>query len=264
MPRFCANISWLFKEHAPLDRVAVAMDAGFDGIEVQFPYADGSAADWARAVQAAGAGVGVINVPPGDLMQGGAGLNTSRARQGAYRDAVRQAVEYAAALGAYCVNVIGGPPLPDDSHDQAWGAFVENLAFAAEALAPHGVRVVTEPMNPVDRPDWVCNSLDRGLAAIDAAGHPALGIEFDLYHMQIGEGCALSALRRHLPRVGHVQIADFPGRHEPGTGALDFPAIYAALDQGGYAGWTGAEYLPGGQTGTGLAWLTQRKQASNI
>lgn len=255
MPRFCANISWMFKEHAPLDRVAAAVDAGFDGIEVQFPYDDGSATAWAKAVKDAGAGVGVINLPPGDLMQGGAGLNTSRARQPAYRDAVKQCVEYATAMGAYCVNVIAGPPLPGDSPAQAWGAFVENLAFAAEALAPHGINVVTEPMNPVDRPGWVCNTLALGLAAIDAAGHPALGIEFDLYHMQVGEGCALSALRRHLKRVGHVQIADFPGRHEPGTGALDFPAIYAALDQGGYAGWTGAEYFPAGATTAGLAWL---------
>ena len=255
LPRFCANISLLFTERPMLDRPAAARAAGFAGIEIQFPYAEASPDAWQRLVEREGLGVGVVNFPVGDLMQGGSGLSTLRERRAAFRAGVAEAKDYAAALRPYAMNVLAGPPTQEAARDECLQVIAENLAYAAAELAPLGVRVVTEPLNAQDRPGWLLNTSADAMTAIGLAGHANLGIQYDLYHMHIMGDDLIPTMRRLLPRIHHVQFADAPGRHEPGTGVLDFPALFAAIDAMGYAGWVGAEYVPSGRTVDSLHWL---------
>lgn len=255
LPRFCANISLLFTELPMLERPAAARAAGFPGIEIQFPYAEAPPDAWRRLLEGEGLGVGVVNFPVGDLMQGGFGLSTVRERQAAFRAGVAQAKYYAAAMRPYAMNVLAGPPPGEAVRDDCLKVLAENLAYAAAELAPLGVRVVTEPLNAQDRPGWLLNTSADAMAAIALAGHANLGIQYDLYHMHIMGDDLIPTMRRLLPCIHYIQFADAPGRHEPGSGVLDFPALFAAIDAMGYAGWVGAEYVPSGRTGDSLLWL---------
>ena len=247
----------LFTERPMLDRPAAARAAGFPGIEIQFPYVEASPEVWRRLVQREGLGVGVVNFPVGDLMQGGPGLSTLRERQAAFRAGVAQAKDYAAAMRPHAMNVLAGPPPEPSSRDDCLKVLAENLAYAAAELAPLGVRVVTEPLNAKDRPGWLLNTSADAMTVIGLAGHANLGIQYDLYHMQLMGDDLIATMRRLFPVIHHIQFADAPGRHEPGTGVLDFPALFAAIDAMDYAGWVGAEYGPGGRTEDSLHWLAR-------
>jgi len=257
MPRFCANISMLFAERPVLERPAAARAAGFAGIEIQFPYDEATPETWQRVLERGGLGVGVVNFPVGDLMQGGLGLSTMRDRQTAFRAGVAQAKDYAAAMRPYAMNVLAGPPPGEAERDDCLKVLAENLAYAAAELAPLGVRVVAEPLNTRDRPGWLLGTSTDAMIAVALAGHANLGIQYDLYHMHIMGDDLLATMRRLLPRVHHIQFADAPGRHEPGTGTLDFPALFAAVDAMGYRGWVGAEYSPSKRTEDTLHWLAK-------
>ncbi len=256
MPRFSANISMLFAERAWLDRPAAAAAAGFGAIEIQFPY-DWPADDWRRAIEAAGLAVSVINLPVGDMLAGGPGLAATPGRQAEFRAAVETARDVAAALRPANVNVLPGYP---ERHGHERGrcldTLAENLRLAADIMGGIGVGTVVEAVNTVDRPGFLLSNSEQALDVIDRAGHDNLALEHDLYHMDIMEGRLIARLEEIAPRIGHVQFADNPGRHEPGTGTIDFPAVFAALDRLGYGGWTAAEYLPSRTTEETLGWMT--------
>ena len=256
MPRFSANISMLFAERAWLDRPAAAAAAGFGAIEIQFPY-DRPADDWRRAIEAAGLAVSVINLPVGDMLAGGPGLAATPGRQAEFRAAVETARDVAAALRPANVNVLPGYP---ERHGHERGrcldTLAENLRLAADIIGGIGVGTVVEAVNTVDRPGFLLSNSEQALDVIDRAGHDNLALEHDLYHMDIMEGRLIARLEEIAPRIGHVQFADNPGRHEPGTGTIDFPAVFAALDRLGYGGWTAAEYLPSRTTEETLGWMT--------
>jgi hydroxypyruvate isomerase len=254
MPRFSANISMLFTELDPLDRVAAARDAGFGGIEIQFPY-DLDLELLTRVVERTGASVSAINVPAGDLPQGGQGMACIPGREAAFREAVVLARRYAEALKPANVNVLAGCPPPGADRVRCRETLVGNLRHAADAMAEIGVTLVIEAINSRDVPGFFLTRGAEAVAVLDMAGHPNIALQHDLYHRQIMEGDLVPSLERLMPRIGHVQFADTPGRHEPGTGEINFPNVFAALDRLGYEGWTAAEYRPSGRTEDSLGWL---------
>jgi hydroxypyruvate isomerase len=254
MPRFSANISMLFLEHALLDRPAAAAAAGFPAIEIQFPY-EAAAEDWAAAIQAAGVKVAVFNFPIGDLLTGGPGLASMPGRQAAFQAAVAEGARYADLLKPLNVNVLAGWPPADLGRAACLEALAENLAFAAAQMADRGMGVTVEAVNTRDRPGYFLSTTDQALDAVTRAGAANLGLEHDFYHMQIMEGDLVPTLERALPRIRHLQFADTPGRHEPGTGEINFPFLFAAIDRLGYAGYVGAEYVPTGRTEATLGWM---------
>ena len=259
MPRFSANISMLFAERPWLDRPAAAAAAGFGAVEIQFPY-DRPAAEWQRAIEAAGLAVSVLNLPVGDMVEGGPGLAATPGREAGFRRAAETARDVAAALRPRNVNVLAGyPELHGHRRARCLDTLAENLRVAAELMGEIGIGVVVEAVNTVDRPGFLLSTSEQALDAIDRAGHANLALEHDLYHMDIMEGRLIPRLEEIAPRIGHVQFADNPGRHEPGTGAIDFPAVFAALDRLGYDGWAAAEYRPSRTTGETLGWMTGRQ-----
>ena len=255
MPRFAANISMLFAERDWLDRPAAAAAAGFEAIEIQFPY-DRPAEDWRRAIEAAGLAVSVLNLPVGDMLTGGPGLAATPGRKAEFRRAVETARGVAAALRPGNVNVLAGyPERHGFERARCLETLAENLLVAADAMGEIGIGVVVEAVNAVDRPGFLLTTSAEALEAVDMAGHGNLALEHDLYHMDIMEGGLIPRLAEIVGRIGHVQFADNPGRHEPGTGAIDFPAVFAALDRLGYEGWTAAEYRPSRRTEETLGWM---------
>ena len=256
MPRFSANISTLFGEHDLLDRVAAAADCGFGAFEVQFPY-DIPIESWVRAKKHAGISVSVINLPVGDLMEGGPGLAAVPGREGQFRAAVAEAHLYAEALNPHCINLLAGiAPAKFDISD-CRATLHQNTRYAAEALGPLGVRVVVEPINTRDRPGFLLPTSIQALSLIETVGHSALGLQCDLYHMHMMGEALVETLTRLMPRIGHIQFADSPGRHEPGTGEIDFSNVFSSIDELAYPGWVAAEYLPTRATKDTLQWLQE-------
>lgn len=254
MPRFSANISMLFAERDWLDRPKAAADAGFGAVEIQFPY-EHPPDVWAKAIRVAGLDVAVFNLPVGDMLSGGPGLAAMPGREAAFADAVEEAKPYAAALAPRNVNVLAGWPPADMDREHCMDTLAGNLGRAAAAFADLGVRVVVEAVNSRDRPGYFLTRSRDAVAAIERAGHSNLGIEYDLYHMQIMEGDLVPTIRALHERIGHIQFADTPGRHEPGTGEINFPFVFEALDGLGYDGWVGAEYVPSRRTEETLGWM---------
>lgn len=259
MIRFAANLSMLFLEVPALERPAAARRAGFDAVEIQFPY-DHEPARWRDALRAAGVELALCNVPAGDLTSGGPGLAGVPGREAAFREAVAHAARVAQVLRPRRVNVLAGCPGPEHGRERCLDALAANLAHAAQVMAGLGIGVVTEAVNTVDRPGYLIDTTRAALDAIDRAGHANLGIQYDLYHMQIMEGDLIRSLRTHCARIGHIQFADNPGRHEPGTGEIHFANVFAALDELPYDGFVGAEYVPSARTEDTLAWLQGRRR----
>ncbi len=244
----------LFCERPVLDRLAAARDAGFGAVEIQFPYEVGLDAI-AAAQTRTGLPFAVMNFPVGDLMDGGPGLAAMPGREQAFQDGVAEAKLFAEVLRPRNVNVIVGWPPAELGRDACLATLIGNLRYAAAAMADIGVTVTVEPVNTRDRPGYFLSRSAEGIAAIDAAGHDNLAIEYDLYHMQIMEGDLVPTLERIIDRIGHIQFADTPGRGEPGTGEINFPFVFDAIDRLGYDGWIGAEYNPSGRTEDSLGWL---------
>ena len=256
MPRFSANISKLFGEHDILDRVTAAADCGFGAFEVQFPY-DIPIESWVRVKKQAGIAVSAINLPVGDLMAGGPGLAAVPGREGQFRAAVAEARLYAEALDPHCVNLLAGIAPEKLEIRDCRDTLQHNTRYAAEALAPLGVRVVVEPINTRDRPGFLLPTSIQALALIKMVGHSALGLQCDLYHMHMMGEALAETLTRFMPHIGHIQFADSPGRHEPGTGEIDFSKVFSRIDELGYSGWVAAEYVPTRDTKNTLQWLQE-------
>ena len=252
MLKFSANISVLFRELPLLERFAAARESGFGAVEIQVPY-EAPAAALAAAAQAAGIPVVLINAPMGpDRSPGMACRPEHRAL---FRAELDRAVEYATTLAVPCVNVLAGRAAADERAD-CLAQLSENLALAATALAAAGARVLLEPINALDVPDYCVPSFELA-ARILASLEGRAGMQFDIYHAARLGLAPEAAFEQHAHLVTHVQFADAPGRHEPGNGTLPFEHIFGAIERSGYRGWLGAEYHPSGATVASLGWLRQ-------
>ena len=252
--KIAANLSLLFGELPLLVRIRAAAAAGFDGVEIQFPY-ELPALQLKEALARAGLPLRLINLPAGDLMSGGPGLAAVPVRQADYDAALQQALSYAAMVRPACVNVLPGRLAEGVSREQALACLSANLRQTAEAFAVLGIQVLCEAINPLDMPGFLLNTPQQLDEVLRAVNHPNLLVQFDIYHMA-RQGLDIPAgLQLLAGRIGHVQFADCPGRGEPGTGQLDFAALLQTLQASGYHGWLGAEYKPSRPTEQTLAWL---------
>jgi hydroxypyruvate isomerase len=254
MPRFAANLSYLFAEHDFLDRFAAARRAGFSAVEFHFPYAY-SATRLAELASAADVGVVLFNLPAGNWADGERGIACHPARMGEFQEGVGLAIDYAKALGVARLNCLAGLHPEGVATDRARLTLLENLRFAAMALARENISLVIEPINTRDMPGFFVSTPRQALALIDAVGNDNLKLQYDIYHAQVMEGNLAATLQENLPKIGHIQVADNPGRHEPGSGEINFPFLFAHLDRIDYAGWIGCEYQPATTTEAGLIWL---------
>ena len=254
MPKFNANLTMLFNEVPFLDRFQAAAGAGFKGVEFLFPYAFDKDAIAERLDQHGLVQV-LHNLPAGDWDAGERGIACHPDRVGEFRDGVGRAIEYATALGCKQLNCLAGIAPAGVDAEKVHATFVANLRFAAARLEEAGIRLLVEPINTFDIPGFHLNRTAQAIALIEEVGSPNLWLQHDVYHMQRMEGELANTIARHLPRIAHMQIADTPGRHEPGTGEINYAWLFRFIDQLGYDGWIGCEYLPAEGTHAGLGWM---------
>jgi hydroxypyruvate isomerase len=256
MPRFAANLSMMYAEHPFLERFGAAAADGFRAVEFLFPY-EWPAITLAAALADHGLQQVLFNAPPGDFGRGERGIASLPGRQAEFRSGFAKALEYAAALGCPRVHVMAGLVPPGSSREALRPLYVENLAWAASRAAHAAVDVLIEPINTRDIPGYLLNRQDDAHAVVAEVGAPNLKIQMDLYHCQIVEGDVATKLRAYLPggRVGHLQIAGVPDRHEPDRGELNYRFLFEVIDALGYPGWIGCEYRPAAATSSGLGWL---------
>jgi len=250
MPKLAANLSTLFNEREFLERFGAARAAGFRYVEYQFPYAC-SSADVARAARDAGVQAVLHNLPPGDTAKGERGIAALPGREREFRESVERAIEYAKAVGCPRLNCLAGLAPQDAAH---FDTFVANVRYAARRLGEVGVQLMIEAINTRTVPGFFLTRSAQAIDVLNAASEANAFLQYDMFHMQIMEGDLARTVQRLLGRVGHIQIADVPDRHEPGTGELNFDFLLAHLDAIGYSGWVGCEYNPRGDTLEGLKW----------
>ncbi len=256
MPRFSANLSMLFTEHDFLDRFDAAAAAGFKGVEYLGPY-DHAPEEVAARLNKNGLSQVLFNVPSGDWAGGERGIAVLPGREQEFRAGVDKAITYARALGCPQVNCLAGIVPAGVDAKAAEAVFVDNLKFAAGRLEQAGIRLLVEPINTRDIPGFFLTNTKQALGILDRVGSENLYIQYDIYHMQIMEGDLARTIEANLARIAHIQLADNPGRHEPGTGEINYPFLYDFIDGLGYAGWIGAEYKPASGTEAGLGWLRE-------
>ena len=265
MPRFAANLTMLYNEHAFLDRFAAAARDGFGGVEFLFPYAF-AANELALRLQDNGLQLALFNAPPGNWEAGERGLACLPGREAEFRSGFVQALGYAQALRCPRIHVMAGLAPAGAAHQLLQATYLDNLAWAASEAAGAGVDVLIEPINTRDMPGFFLNRQDTAHAAVQAIGAPNLKVQMDLYHCQIMEGDVATKIRQYLPtgRVGHIQMAGVPERHEPSVGELNLAYLFGVIDEVasacGWQGWVGCEYRPAlgaspGATTQGLGWL---------
>ena len=254
MPKFSANLSMLFTELPFLERFAAARAAGFSAVEYLFPYE--YEPDRLAGLLAANSLAQVLfNLPAGDWAAGDRGIAVDPARTGEFRDGVAKAVAYAKALGVPRLNCLAGKAPPGASEALMQRTLADNLRFAADVLAAEGLTLLVEFINRKDIPGFFLHGTAQTLAILDEVDRSNVYLQYDLYHAQREEGELAATLRAHLPRIGHVQIADNPGRHQPGTGEINFPFLFAEIDRLGYQGHVGLEYVPSPDTAASLSFI---------
>jgi hydroxypyruvate isomerase len=253
MPRFAANLTMLFAEMPFLDRFAAAKAASFSGVEYLFPY-DFDKADLREQLDEHGLVQVLHNLPAGDWAKGERGIAILPDRVDEFRDGVARAVSYAKALDCRQLNCLVGIAPRDADPFEMNEVLVENLRFAADALARERIKLLVEPINTLDIPGFFLNKTGQAVQLIADVRSSNLFIQYDIYHMQVMEGDIARSLQKHLPRIAHVQLADNPGRNEPGTGEINYPFLFRHLDTLGYRGWVGCEYKPRTTTVDGLGW----------
>jgi hydroxypyruvate isomerase len=256
MPKFAANLSMLFTELPFPDRFKAAADAGFKGVEFLFPY-EFEAATLANQLKDNDLTQVLFNMPPGNWDVGERGIACLPGRHDEFCAGVTAALEYARSLSCKQVHCMAGIVPPALDLKLARETYAANLRFAAEALATDDVQLLIEPINTQDMPGYFLNRTQQALDIISDVVLPNLRLQYDCYHMHIMEGDLIATIERNLGSIAHIQIADAPGRHEPGTGVIDYPAISKHLDQIGYQGWIGCEYRPMAGTLAGLGWMTK-------
>jgi hydroxypyruvate isomerase len=268
MPRFAANLTMLYPEHDFLDRFAAAARDGFEAVEYLFPYA------WepqllAQRLAEHGLQQVLFNAPPGDWEAGERGLACLPGREAEFRRGVEQALHYAAALRCPRVHLMAGLAPAGVESARLAATYEANLAWACEQAAGTGVELLIEPINRRDIPGYFLSRQDEAHRIVQAIGAPQLKVQMDLYHCQIVEGDVATKLRQYLPtgRVGHLQIAGVPERHEPDVGELNYPYLFAVIDEVaaacGWSGWVGCEYRPRGRTSEGLGWFAPYRRGAS-
>jgi len=253
MPRFAANLTMLFGEKPFLDRFAAAKAAGFSGVEYLFPY-EYDKADLREQLDEHGLIQVLHNLPAGNWAAGERGIAILPDRVDEFRDGVISAVSYAKALDCRQLNCLVGIAPRDADPFEMNEVLVENLRFASDALARERIKLLVEPINTLDIPGFFLNKTEQAVQLIADVRSSNLFIQYDIYHMQVMEGDIARSLQKHLPRIAHVQLADNPGRNEPGTGEINYPFLFRHLDTLGYRGWVGCEYKPKTTTVDGLGW----------
>jgi hydroxypyruvate isomerase len=254
MPKFSANLGFLFTDRPFLDRFAAAAKAGFRAVEYMSPY-EHDPKELARRLADHGLTQALFNLPAGDWAAGERGIAILAGRQDAFRESVARALDYAEALGCERVNCLAGIAPAGSDRRNLEQAFLDNLAFAAEATAARGVKLLIEPINSRDMPGFFLSRTDEALRLIERTGARNLYLQADVYHMQVMEGDLARRLEAAMPRIAHIQIADNPGRHEPGTGEINYAFLLPLIDRLGYEGWVGCEYQPMTTAEAGLAWI---------
>ncbi len=254
MPSFAANVSFLFTEVDFLQRFAAARKSGFRGVEFHFPYA-WKHEDLERAARDAGVEIVLFNLPAGNWDRGERGIACHPDRVPEFREGVARALEYARTLRCPRVNCLAGIAPGDADPEQVLATFVENLRYAAVAAGEAGLTLVMEPINTRSVPGFYLNGTAQALEIIREVGADNLKIQYDVFHMQIMEGDLAKTIEAELGDIGHIQFADVPDRHEPGSGEVNFPWLFGWIDRVGYRGWIGAEYIPARSTAEGLGWL---------
>lgn len=254
MPKFAANLTMLYNEVDFLDRFQAAAASGFKGVEYLFPYAYPKE-QLAEKLNAFGLVQVLHNLPAGDWAAGERGIAVLPGRVGEFQDGVGKAIEYAKALGCPQLNCLVGIAPAGVDADKVRDTCVANLKFAADKLKAAGIRLLVEAINTYDIPGFYVRGTQQTLDLIAATGSDNLYVQYDIYHMQRMEGELAATLKKHLARIAHIQLADNPGRNEPGTGEINYPFLFDFIDQLGYAGWIGCEYKPKGETAAGLGWI---------
>jgi hydroxypyruvate isomerase len=254
LPRLCANLKWLFTEKPFLERFDAAARAGFTAVEYASPY-EFSAADLRARLNACALNQVLFNTPPGDPADGGgSGLACVPGRQAKFRDGFKRAMEYADALDCRLVHVMAGIQPAGVSYESAAAVLAANLFWAAETVAGSGVKLVLESINQRDVPGFFLRSQEQGAALVEAIGPDRLGLQFDIYHCQVAQGDLTRRMEKLMPVIAHMQLADAPGRNEPGTGEIAWDYVFKRIDELNYRGWVGCEYRPLGETTAGLDW----------
>lgn len=254
MPKLAANLTMLFNEVEFLDRFQAAADAGFKGVEFLFPYA-WPAEQIAEKLQRAGLIQVLHNMPPGDWAAGERGIACHPDRVGEFQDGVGRAIEYARVLGCGQLNCLAGIAPAGVPVERLHQTFIANLRFAADKLKEAGIRLLVEPINTFDMPGFYLNRTGQAARILDEVMSDNLYIQYDIYHAQRMEGELANTIAQHLPRIAHMQLADNPGRNEPGTGEINYRWLFRHIDKLGYDGWIGCEYRPAGGTRDGLGWI---------
>ena len=254
MPKFDANLTMLFTEVGFLHRFERASAVGFKAVEYLFPY------EWEReqlAEKLAKHGLEQVlfNLPAGNWQAGERGIACLPDRVGEFQEGVGVALEYAKALGCPRLNCLAGLTPEEVSAEKVRQTLVDNLRFAATALEREGVRLLVEPLNRQDMPGFHLIHTRDALRLFEDVGHANLWLQYDIYHMQVMEGNLTKTILDNLPRIAHMQLADNPGRHEPGTGEINYPNLFRSIDEVGYDGWVGCEYNPSGTTENSLEWV---------
>ena len=258
MPRFAANLSMLFTEVPFLERFERAAQAGFKAVEFLFPYAY-APAEIRQRLDAHNLTPVLHNLPPGDWDAGERGVACHPDRVEEFRTGVATGIAYAKTLGVEQLHCMAGIAPADVSTETLRQTYIDNLVFAARALHDNGLRLLIEPINTQDIPGYFLNRTEQAITVLEEVTRRGqvdnAFLQYDIYHAQRTEGELAATLSRHLPRIGHIQLADNPGRHEPGTGEINYPFLFAHLDRLGYSGWIGCEYRPSHSTETSLGWL---------
>lgn len=254
MPTMAANLSLLFTELEFMQRFEAAAQAGFTQVEYLFPYAF-EAAELRAQLDRHQLTQVLHNLPPGDWDAGERGIACHPGRVDEFRQGVALAIDYAKVLGVKQLNCLAGIKPPDVDVETAMQTLIASVRYAANALKPHGIKLLLEPINSFDMPGFLVNTTAQGIAVLDASGSDNAFLQYDIYHAQRMEGELTNTIAQHLPRIAHMQLADTPGRHEPGTGEINYAFLFAALDRLGYRGTVGCEYKPLTNTLDGLAWL---------
>jgi len=253
MPKLAANLTMMFNEVPFLERFEAAARAGFKGVEFLFPY-EFPKAELAERLKKHGLQQVLFDLPAGDWAKGDRGNAIFPDRVGEFQDGVGKALEYATALGCKRLTVLAGKQAEKVSLEASHRTYVDNLRFAAAKAAPLGITLLVEAINTRDIPGFFVNRTAHSQQIVKDAGAPNVAVQYDIYHMQIMEGDLAPAIKANLPTIRHMQLADNPGRNEPGTGEINYDFLLPFVDSVGYDGWIGCEYRPKGKTIEGLGW----------
>lgn len=256
MPKFAANLTMLFTEVPFMERFSQARQAGFTHVEYLFPYPF-KAEDLKAELDKNGLRQVLFNLPSGDWGAGDRGIAAQPGRSDEFRAGVPTAIEYAKVLEVNRLNCLVGKRVAGHSDEEHWQTMVQNVRFAATELAAHGIGLVVEPINHYDIPGFFLNRTEHAIQLINEVGMPNVRVQYDIYHAQREEGELTATFRKYMDRIGHIQIADNPGRNQPGTGEINFPFLFRQLDDCGYQGWVGLEYVPSHETVASFGWMKE-------